>query len=118
MQEFYINKNSTLPLLKLELINDGRNDYGVFHEMIQNAEIKFSMFDLETGVYKIINSDATILPKEDICGEEYYIVYKWNERDTKKKGKYKGTFTITFSEVMGGGILIVPIQDELIIYIQ
>ena len=37
--EFHINKNSTLPVLKLELINDGRNDFRKFNDKIQNATI-------------------------------------------------------------------------------
>ena len=35
--EFSINKNSTLPVLKLELIQDGRNDFQKFHDKVQNA---------------------------------------------------------------------------------
>ena len=30
--EFFINKNATLPKLKLELIKDGRNDFNKFSE--------------------------------------------------------------------------------------
>jgi hypothetical protein len=41
--EFFINKNSTLPKLKMELINDGRNDFRNFYEKIQNATITFTM---------------------------------------------------------------------------
>ena len=33
--EFFINKNSTLPVLKLELIRDGRNDFHKFFELIR-----------------------------------------------------------------------------------
>ena len=43
--EFFINKNSTLPYLKMELVNDGRNDFRKFYEKIQNATIKFNMYD-------------------------------------------------------------------------
>ena len=30
--EFFINKDSNLPPLKMELINDGRNDFRMFFE--------------------------------------------------------------------------------------
>ena len=33
--DFYIKKGSTLPILKMELINDGRNDYDAFHNRLQ-----------------------------------------------------------------------------------
>lgn len=117
MQEFYINKNATLPFLKMELINDGRYDFNKFYELIQNSTITFCMTNSETGVMKIANKETFIEPK-DSCGEEYFIYYKWDPRDTKIKGKYDGKFTITFGELFGGGKLILPIQEELIIYIQ
>lgn len=114
MQEFYINKNSTLPLLKMELINDGRNDFNRFYEAIQNSTITFSMEDVETGVIKIANEPALVLPKENSCDDVYYIAYKWKTRDTKNCGKFKGKFKIVFTD----GTLIVPIQEPLMIYIQ
>ena len=49
---FHINKKSTLPMLILELIQDGRNDYNDFHEKIQNADITFTMTNMENGVKK------------------------------------------------------------------
>lgn len=116
-QEFYINKNATLPLLKLELINDGRTDYNKFYEYIQNSTVSFDMVDMETGVIKIANQEALVLPKEESCDDEYYLCYVWKTRDTKKCGKYLGKFTITFGQEYGGGTLIVPIQNELIINI-
>lgn len=116
MQEFYINKDSTLPLLKMELINDGRNDFDNFYESIQSgATITFSMINADTETVKIANKEAILLPKDSDCCEEYYICYRWDTRDTKVKGKYKGKFTITFPDLKK---LIVPIQEELIIYIQ
>lgn len=118
-QEFYINKDATLPLLKMELINNGRYDYNTFHELIQNSNISFTMINSDTGVSKISNnSDNVFLSLKEGCGEEYYICYKWDSRDTKIKGKYNGKFTITFGYEFGGGKLIVPIQEELIINIQ
>jgi len=56
--EFFINKNSTLPKLKLELVNDGRNDFRNFYEKIQNATIKFNMYDTSTKVKLIAKADA------------------------------------------------------------
>ena len=117
-QEFFINKNSTLPLLKMELINDGRTDFNHFYEMIQNSTVTFSMEDASTKVIRVANEPAIVVPKDDVCGDEYYIVYKWRARDTKYCGKYNGKFKIVFGEEYGGGTLLVPIQDPLVIYIQ
>ena len=42
MQEFNINKNSTLPYLEMELIQDGRNDYKKAYYALQNADVYFT----------------------------------------------------------------------------
>ena len=47
------NNEKVLPILYMTLINDGRHDFHKFHEMIQNADITFSMVDMETGVLAI-----------------------------------------------------------------
>ena len=47
-----------LPILHMIVANDGRHDYHKFHEMIQNADITFSMVDVNTGQYRIANSPA------------------------------------------------------------
>ena len=116
--EFFINKDSNLPPLKMELVNDGRNDFRKFFEKIQNATIKFNMYDVKNNVKRIANSPADIELKCEDCGiggdePEYYIVYHWSDRDTKKAGKYNGEFIIEFLD--GTGTLIAPIRDKLFI---
>ena len=114
--DFYINKNSTLPILKLDVIQDGRNDVRQIYELIQNSNIFFSMSDLETGVKVIGKRPALCIPKYSDCGyDEYYIGYKFSERDTKKAGTFVGQFTIEFLD--GYGTLIMPIREELYIRI-
>ena len=126
MQEFYINQNSTLPTLRMELIEDGRHDYNKFFEVIQNADITFTMVNLDTGVTKIAKSPCYIKRKEgDGCVEQYVICYNWKERDTKEKGVFKGLFTIKFSDKLKNdnytypsGTLEMPIRDDLYITIK
>ena len=115
--EFFINKNATLPVLKLELIQDGRNDYRNFFDLIQNANIYFTMTDVITGVKRIGKKLAGTQVVETVScvGEEYYITYQFTERDTEKAGRYVGQFTIEFED--GTGTLIVPIREELFINI-
>ena len=125
-QQFFINQNSTLPYLVLELINDGRNDYKKFYEAIQNCSITFTMTNLDTNVIKIANAEACVVKKEnDGCEEQYMICYKWKPRDTKEKGVYEGVFTLHFDGTLTSeyttypqGNLIMPIREKLIISIQ
>lgn len=129
MQEFYINKNATLPILRMELIKDGRHNFRKFNEQIQNADIKFSMLNIDTNVYKIINEPCYIKLKDDdeaTCDDEYIICYNWKKRDTNEYGLYKGIFTITFLNDLTNqdgttyniGDLIMPIREEIEIIIK
>lgn len=126
-QQFVINQHSVLPILRLELINDGRNDYKKFYEAIQNCSITFTMTNIDTKVIKIANADAYLAKREGGgCEEQYLICYQWNPRDTKEKGTYEGVFTLHFNGTLSNengnsypkGDLIVPIREKLFIYIQ
>jgi hypothetical protein len=116
--DFFIKQGATLPRLKMELINDGRNDYDSFHDMIQNSTITFCMTDVNTGVKRIGGKEALCIlkqPSQDCTGEEYYIGYQFSEKETRKAGTYRGEFTITFLD--DSGKLIVPIREDLIIHV-
>ena len=115
---FNINRNSTLPILQMELIQDGRVDHSDFHECIQNADITFCMTDIKTGKKIIGNKPALAIAKKSLINpsdEQYIIGYKFSQRETRLPGVYLGQFFIDFQD--GGGTLIVPIQDELFIHI-
>ena len=123
--EFYIKKNSLLPILRMELIEDGRHDFNKFHELIQNSNITFTMVNRETGVTKIAKAPAYIKAREDGgCVEQYVICYDWKPRDTKEEGNYVGEFNIEFGEVKNDnytyptGNLIMPIREDLMINIK
>lgn len=124
--QFIINQNSILPQLRIELIQDGRGDFHRFHDCIQNADITFTMTNVDSGIIKISNAPCSIMLKDnDSCEEEYVICYNWKKRDTKDKGIYKGLFTINFhddltseNDTFPQGELIVPIVEDLIILIK
>ena len=116
--DFYINKNATLPILKLELIQDGINNYTKFFDLVQNANIYFSMTDINTGIKKISRKATGLLPKTEYEGcsiEEYFLSYNFTSKDTNKEGTYIGQFLIEFLD--GTGSLIVPIREELLIHV-
>lgn len=124
-QTFYIKKDSTLPTLRMELIEDGRHSFHKFHECIQAADVKFTMVNADTNIAKIASADAYIkLRENDGCTEQYVICYDWKARDTKDCGTYKGTFEITFDPELKNdeytypsGVLNMPIREELYITI-
>lgn len=122
---FYIKQNSTLPTLRMELIEDGRHDFHKFHECVQNAEITFTMVNAATNVTKVANGKAYIKLRENTdCTEQYVICYDWKKHDTKEPGTYKGYFSINFGNDISNdeytypsGLLGMPIRDELTIVV-
>ena len=113
--EFFINKKSTLPVLKMELIQDGRNDFYKFYDKVQNANITFTMTDVITGTIKIAKKQATleqVIPANCV-GDEFYITYQFSTKETLMAGRFVGKFEITFLD--GSGTLIAPIREELFI---
>ena len=126
-QEFFIRKGSVNPVLRMELIKDGRYDFkkSMIDNAIQDSVVKFYMKDVETGLLKVAKADADIvLAQEEGCEEKYILQYKWKERDTKKEGTYEGWFEINFNGNLKeegvdypSGKMIVPIQEKLQILI-
>jgi hypothetical protein len=116
--DFHINKGATLPILKMELIKDGRYTYKEFNDKLQNSDIYFCMSDIVTGIKKIGKKPAICILKSEYDGcedEEYYLAYQFTSKDTSKAGTYVGNFTIVFND--GSGTLIVPIREELYIHV-
>lgn len=115
--DFNINKGATLPILRLELIQNGRDNYMSFYNAIQNANITFSMTDVISGIRKIGKkmTGVSLITPESCVGEEYYLIYQFSENETNKAGRYVGQFNIDFLD--GSGTLIVPITEDLYINI-
>jgi hypothetical protein len=115
--EFFIKKNSTLPLLKLQVVKDGRSDYNNFMKLLEISSFFFSMVDVATGIPKISSRPAGFVEKifiEPNAEPEYYIYYQFTNRDTNTPGRYEGQFMIRSTD----GVLILPIREKLFINIQ
>jgi hypothetical protein len=114
--EFYIKKNANLPVLKMQVVKDGRSDYVRFMESLETSTIFFTMIDVETGIPKIVSAPceivALILPEG--APTEYYIYYKFKGMDTDTPGRYEGQFLIKNLE----GNLILPIRENIYINVQ
>ena len=115
---FFIRQNSVLPILLMEVVNDGRTyNYRDFNSILDNATIRFSMKRESDGIQKIIMNNAYITDKiqeNPDAPKEYYIYYKWTSRDTNEKGRFIGEFSIE-TEL---GELISPISEPLYIIIN
>ena len=115
--EFYIQQNATLPILKMDVVRDGRTKSWLnFYSILDNATIRFSMINEENGIQKIFMKDAYLTEKyrtNPDSPREYYIYYKWDVKDTNKVGRYLGEFSV----ILSNGDLIAPIRENLYINI-
>jgi hypothetical protein len=73
------------------------------------------MTDVITGVKRIAKKETglQLVTPESCVGEEYYLIYKFTQRDTAVAGRYAAQFTIEFLD--GSGTLIVPLREELFV---
>jgi hypothetical protein len=114
--EFTIGQNSTLPLLKLQVVKDGISDYESMMNFIETSSIFFSMTNIETGVLKINAKAASFVEKLELnpnASPEYYVYYKFTPQDTNKVGRYEGQFVF----INETGTLVLPIREKLYINI-
>lgn len=114
--EFYIKERATLPVLKMQVVKDGRAGYQQLMEDLEVSTIFFTMIDVETGIPKIVSAPCSIVPLilPEGSSPEYYVYFQFSSRDTNTPGRYEGQFLIKNDE----GNLILPIRENLYINIQ
>ena len=120
--EFFIRQGASEPILKLRMIDDGKNDKSSFNDALQSSDITFEMFNVENGEYEILGSPCQITTrtkKYDQTTDEYYIVHRFTETQTSNVGKYEGKVTIQFldSNLNPTTKLILPVKEKLFITI-
>jgi hypothetical protein len=120
--EFHIRQGASDPILKMKLIDDGKNDKSSFNDMLENADITFEMSDVKTGEPVILNSDCLITTRTKLYNqttEEYYITHRFTETQTSEMGKFEGKITIQFLDTNGNPTtkLILPVKEKLYINI-
>lgn len=121
--DFYIRQGATDPILKMRLIDDGKNDKSSFNELLENSKITFEMYDTKTDIPIILGEIASLalrVKKYQQTTDEYYIVYRFTEEQTAKIGKFEGKFIIQFMDSNNTPTtkLIVPIREKLYIHIN
>lgn len=120
--DFYIRKDSTLPILVMEQVNFGEGDYESLNNLLSNCAVTFSMVNIDTGVYKIANVEAGVVAVPKVHTDkatypyEYFLFYEWKEKDVDKVGTYKAEFKINFIDPTCKS-LTVPIMDDLYVHI-
>lgn len=112
--EFFIKKGATLPVLKINVIKDGRSDYDRTMRFLEETDIFFSMIDTETGIPKFTTRPAGVMKKDQIdpsLPSEYYVYYQFTPKDTKSVGRYQGQFLFRNET----GILTLPLNQNIFV---
>jgi hypothetical protein len=112
--EFFIKKGATLPVLKINVIKDGRSDYNRSMKFLSETDVFFSMVDTETNIPRITTRPAGLMSKIaplTASTSDYYVYYQFTPFDTKKVGRYKGQFLFRDDT----GVLVLPLNEEIYI---
>ena len=107
--EFTIGQNSTLPLLKLQVVNDGIENYNSMMEFIERSSIFFTMVDTTNEIPKVYTKPAGFVEKLGLdpnATPEYYVYYRFEPEETNKVGRYEGQFMF----INDSGTLVLPIS--------
>jgi uncharacterized protein YbaR (Trm112 family) len=120
--EFFIRQGASDPILKLRMIDDGKNDKSSMNDMLENANITFEMYDIKTDIPVILDEECSITTrtkKFQNTTDEYYIVYRFTELQTAEKGRFEGKIIIQFLDTDQNPTtkLILPIREKLFINI-
>jgi len=107
---FFIKQNSTLPFIQIEIFDDGRSGFRNALSTLTATTISFSMYNEDTGIYKIIDSPAQIVTYDSPSGGKTYAIrYQFSKRDTSKHGSFIGEFKI----LNRYGDIILPITNNI-----
>ena len=121
INNFFIKKDSTLPVLKYPLTQHTMEQYDITPDMLENVAVTFSMVDADTGIYRIanvagylmINNNRPEYPDEI----QFTLAYKFKLSQTSKSGRFLGEFKLDFLGENCGKITL-PTQEKINILIS
>jgi len=113
--EFYIKKNATLPVLKVEICKDGRSDFNLNSFLDSNYTFYISLFD--KTIDKILFSSKECFVTSEVSPFEgktlYYLNYQFTNKDTIKEGRYEVQISVSSEN----GVIILPLGDKFFVNI-
>lgn len=121
LNNFFIKKNSTLPVLKYPLTQHTMEKYDITPEMLENVAVTFSMIEASTGLYRIANVAGNLVVnnnRPDYPDEKQYtLTYQFKLPQTSKTGRYLGEFKLDFLGEYCGKLTL-PTQNKINIQIS
>jgi len=121
INNFFIKKDSTLPVLKYPLTQFAMEQYDITPDMLENVGVTFSMIEADTGLYRIANVAGSLVVnnnRPEYPDElEYTLTYKFKLPQTRKAGRFLGEFKLDFLGEYCGKITL-PTQNKINIQIS
>jgi len=121
LNNFFIKKDSTLPVLKFPLTQHTMEQYDITPDMLENVAVTFSMTEANTGLFRIANVAGNLVVNNDRPNYPdeltYTLTYKFKLSQTRKAGRYLGEFKVDFLGENCGKITL-PTQNKINIQIS
>lgn len=118
---FFIKRYSTLPYLEIDL-EDISKKYGIKSDHWESCAVTFSMYDKKSNVYRIANKHADLFTKDRVLNfgdpYNYYLRYRFTEKDTSNFGEFLGEFKIDFLGTHELGKITIPVDGQIDIIIK
>jgi hypothetical protein len=109
--EWFIKKNSTLPIFQIEISKNGRSDFGL-NENISGNTILISVYDEIKNKYIVVSKECYITTSASTVNPldiTYYVNYQFTSKETKNEGK----FLVQFLKQSSQGIVIIPLPEKI-----
>jgi hypothetical protein len=121
LKDFFIKKDSTLPVLKYPLSQHTMEQYDITPDMLENVAVTFSMMEADTGNYRIANVAGNLVVnnnRPEYPDElQYTLTYNFKLHQTRKAGRFLGEFKVDFLGENCGKITL-PTQNLINILIS
>ena len=111
--EFYINQNSTLPILRMEIIKDGRSDFNLNSFLDNGATFLISLFDKSTDTFLFASKECILITEySEYEGKNlYFLTYQFSSKDTLRTGR----FEVQISIPSDNGVILLPLGDKFFV---
>ena len=108
--EFYIKQNSTLPVLKMEVVKDGRSDYNLNSSLSASTTFLISLYDRTNDTFLFASKECYVTAEySEFEGKDlYYLNYQFTNKDTLRTGRYEAQISIPSEQ----GVILLPLQEK------
>jgi len=110
--DFFIKRRATLPILRVEVNKDGRNDFHHNQNLSDISNVYVSFIDYYTKQPKYISRPCTVTSEVTSGGTSYYVNYQFSHFETEEESKYEVQFSIINNN---GGVIILPLKQKIFV---